>query len=169
MASTYEPIASTTLGSSAATYTFSSIPGTFTDLVLLSSLRGDRSGVNWEDVWFRFNSDTGTNYSRTYLYGNGSSAGSGRDTSASIMRVMYIPGSLAASNIYSADKVSIFNYSSTNVFKTVLGQTNTSILANSNTVGLWRSTAAITSITIGAEVGNLVSGSTLSLFGVKAA
>ena len=79
MPSTYEPIATTTLGSTAATITFSSIPATYTDLriALVGSLSG---GGNYGNL--RFNSDSGSNYSVTILRGNGSAASSARQSNA---------------------------------------------------------------------------------------
>jgi hypothetical protein len=73
MAITYEPIATTTLGSAAADVTFTSISGTYTDLVLVAVTQIGSSG---DYLGVQFNSDTGTNYSRTRLSGNGTSASS---------------------------------------------------------------------------------------------
>ena len=72
--STYTKIASTTLGTAAASYTFNSIPSTYTDLVLVANIQ---QVTNGEDVAIQFNTDTGTNYSRIYVCGSGSSAHSG--------------------------------------------------------------------------------------------
>ncbi len=77
MPTTYEPIATTTLGSAAATITFSTIPATYTDLRVVwvgTVTVADSAGM-------RFNSDSGTNYSRTVLQGDGSAASSNRSTS----------------------------------------------------------------------------------------
>ena len=70
---TYTPIATQTLGSSAASVTFSSIPGTYTDLMLISFAQGQASGGDNRLV-LQFNGDTATNYSSTYLIGNGTTA-----------------------------------------------------------------------------------------------
>jgi len=70
MARTYEKIVSTTLGSAAADVTFNSINSTYTDLVLVSSILGVTSQSYSPRV--RFNSDTTSNYSVTYMYGTGS-------------------------------------------------------------------------------------------------
>jgi len=72
--STYTPIATTTLGSSATSYTFTSIPSTYTDLVIVAQIKGDTTTY----LNLRFNGDTGSNYSRTTLSGNGSTASSER-------------------------------------------------------------------------------------------
>ena len=72
MTATYDPIATTTLGSAASTITFSSIPNTFTDLRLV--LFGVTLNATGTYNQIRFNNDTGTNYSWTQLLGNGSAA-----------------------------------------------------------------------------------------------
>jgi len=79
MPATYEPIATTTLGSAAATITFSTIAATYTDLRLTLVFTTSVGGAN---VFFRFNGDTGTNYSYTSLEGSGSAASSSRNTGA---------------------------------------------------------------------------------------
>jgi len=78
MAITYEPIATTTLGSATASVTFSSL-GSYTDIVLVCSVQSASSGDARINI--RFNGDTASNYSGTFMYGDGSAAGSGRDTS----------------------------------------------------------------------------------------
>jgi hypothetical protein len=158
---TYEPIATTTLGSANATVTFSSISGSYTDLRLVMS--GTMSAG--ADVVLQFNSDTGSNYSRTYLIGSGSATGSGRSTSQTSMPVFFI----GTTSTYSAF-ADINNYSNSTTYKTVLcrsGDTGSYVEAN---VGLWRSTAAITAIKIEAAGGPTFStGSTFTLYGIAAA
>jgi hypothetical protein len=144
MPATYEPIATTTLGSAASSITFSSIPGTYTDLRLV--LVGKTStAVN---PYMRFNLDSGANYSVTRIYGNGSTAASTRssgDTSFNLDN---------NSNFDTAQPallaVDIFSYAGS-TYKTCL----VTISADKNgsgtvtsTVGLWSSTSAINSIRI---------------------
>ena len=66
MAITYEPIATTTLGTAAASVTFSTISGAFTDLVLVMAFANTGVG-NGNDILMQFNSDSGSNYSRTFI------------------------------------------------------------------------------------------------------
>jgi hypothetical protein len=166
MPSTYEPIVTTTLGSAAATVTFSSITGSYTDLVLVCSGKSNTSSLDYTQI--RLNSDTGSNYSRTYLGGTGSSTYSGRDISAT----SYIDGyaEATASGIYSPTIFNFQNYSNTTTYKTILSQ---GVSANSGAgaiVGLWRNTAAITSIDISNLNGNsFAAASTFTLYGIKAA
>jgi len=161
MPRTYEPIASQTLGSNSATVTFSSIAGSFTDLVLVAVTKMDQAA----NLYVRFNSDTGSNYSYTYLQGNGSAA-----TSARVSSGTYGWMGISDNNGGHISILSVMNYANTNVHKTALGNHNWIGNQVHRSVQLWRSTSAITSITIlcqGAAVLN--SGSTFSLYGIKAA
>ena len=160
MPTTYTPIATQTLGSAASSVTFSSISGTYTDLRIIYATTASGDAGNY----LRFNSDTGSNYSRTGLYGNGSSAGSNRDTNAT-----GIYGPFTMSSAITSNTIDIMNYSNTTTNKTCLvraGAANNSTLAS---VGLWRSTAAITSVSITCDGANFTSGSTFTLYGIKAA
>ena len=82
MANTYTLIESQVLGSSAASVTFSAIPDTYTDLVFKFSVRSDRAAT-FDNIQARINADSGSNYSRTLLSGDGSSASSSRGSSES--------------------------------------------------------------------------------------
>jgi hypothetical protein len=162
MAATYEPIASTTLGSAAASYTFSSIPGTFRDLVV--KFAGTTTGGY--SLALQFNGDTGTNYSNTRLGGYPSGAYSTRETSAA-----YILNSGNPTSNQSTQVTQIMSYANTSVYKTTLCQSAVGAEHVARIVGLWRSTSAITSVTIYPLGGSdtMASGSVISLFGIKAA
>ena len=164
-AQTYEPIATTTTSGSASTHTFSSIPSTYTDLVLVVS--GTNSSGSTEDLMVRYNGDTGTNYSRTFLEA-GPSAVSGRTAN---QPYAIIGGYIGAGK----DFVSIFqflNYSNTTTNKTSISRANisTGTYGIYATVGLWRSTAAINSIQVfWPSAGTFGNGTTMTLYGIKAA
>ena len=163
---TYEPIETQTLDSAAATVTFSSISGAYTDLVLVCSGKSNTANLDYTRI--RVNSDTGSNYSRTYLGGNGSSAYSGRDTSAT----SYLDGiaPTTASGIYAPTIFNLQNYSNTTTYKTILSKGGSANASTGAVVGLWRNTAAITSIDISNINSNsFASGSTFTLYGIKAA
>ena len=170
MPATYEPIASQTLGSDAADITFSSIPGTYTDLV--ASVTYANSTQNYA-VAVRYNNDTGNNYSNTILYGSGATSSSTRHTSTSYSYISYFGATSATSTSTPANvQLSIMQYANTSTFKTFLSAAAGSGSGNGvdRIVGLWRSTSAITSVTfLAAPAGNLKSGSTFSLYGIKAA
>ena len=160
MPATYEPIATQTLGSAAASVTFSSISGTYTDLVLIvnASLASGAAST-----LMRYNSDSGNNYSGTRLIGDGSSASSQRTTNANNNDIGYFNTFMCASI------VSIQNYSSTTTYKTCLVRANTSEYVFGQ-VQMWRNTAAVTSINItNSSAVNFNAGSTFTLYGIKAA
>jgi len=162
---TYEAIATQTLGSTASTVTFSSIPSTYTDLVLVISAIATTSVGG--DIVIQFNSDTGSNYSGTYVWGNGTSAGSNRASNATYSLIDYY----AEMDTSVANRiVSIQNYSNTTTFKTFLSRANNAGRGTDAIVGMWRSTAAITSLLLDVTSTNdFAAGSTFSLYGIKAA
>jgi hypothetical protein len=162
MAITYEPIATQTLGSATATVTFSSIPGTYTDLILIAL--GASTGGS--DVFCQFNGDTGTNYSWTRLSGNGSTAASSRSSSASNIRLTIAgyPDTNAALML-----ASIQNYSNTTTYKTLINRANQATQGVDAIVGLWRSTSAITSIDVKTTPNTFNTGSTFTLYGIASA
>jgi hypothetical protein len=163
---TYEPIATQTLASAAASITFSSIAATYTDLRLVLGNLVVASGT--PSLQLQFNGDTATNYSNTYLAGDGATAISGKGTSQAQINSSFALNATTPIAIF----VDIFSYAgSTN--KTVLineaGDKNGSGYTTAR-VGLWRSTAAITSITIlNSTAVNYNIGTTATLYGIKAA
>lgn len=165
MAVTYEPIATTTLGSAAATITFSSISGSYTDLRLVLVATGSSAG---SQVKLQFNSDTATNYSQTYLYGDGSAAASTRDTSKAFCWVDVVGLSTTIPHLYD---INIFSYAgSTN--KTCLTMTQEDNNGSGYTnafVNLWRNTAAITTITLTSTTGNFAIDTSATLYGITKA
>ena len=164
MPATYEPIATTTLGSSAASIEFSSIPSTYTDLVLVYTLKAATASA---DMYLRVNNDSGSNYSNTILWGNGSTAGSNRFTSAGQIRLNYTVDVLTTDGTYLI--CNIQNYSNTTTYKTILYKTGLASDAVDTGVGLWRSTSAINRVTLTLSSGDWGSGCTATLYGIKAA
>ena len=162
MARTYEPISTQTLGSNQASITLSSIPGTYTDLIIIANGASTSGG----SMKARFNGDSGANYSTTYIYGDGSSVISGRITSDA----NGIAGSRNGIGYQGGGVMQINNYSNATTHKTMLSRQFGSDLIVWFSVGLWRNTAAITSIVFTDESsGNFTTGFTLSLYGIKAA
>ena len=161
MASTYEKIATTTLGSAQATVTFSSISGSYTDLVLISNFGLTTAG---QSCFFTVNGST-TGYSDTSLYGTGSTAGSVRLTSQT--RGLLFDTVVGASTSLQNVVISNFmNYSNTTTYKTILSRGNNPSGSTEATVVLWQNTAAISSISIFTGSGNVASGSTFTLYGI---
>jgi hypothetical protein len=164
--STYTPIATYSTTGSQASYTFTSIPSTYTDLVLVTSL--STSLDQTESVNMTFNGDSASNYSATDLIGTGSSAISGR-YSTTFIRILgrYTGTANTFSNMSIAH---IQNYANSTTFKTVIARGSNAGTGVSATAGLWRATpAAITSATILTSGGsNYAIGSTFTLYGIKA-
>jgi hypothetical protein len=163
MPATYDSIATTTVsGTSTTTIALTSIPSTYTDLVLVTNIKTTNN--NNGNGWIRFNSDTGTNYSQTRLYGSGSSAGSDRQTGTDYLNLNvggFNNGILSVAQIYS--------YSNTTTYKTVATRINTPDAYVSLNLGIWRSTSAISRIDVTIFEGYMNAGSTVTLFGIKAA
>jgi hypothetical protein len=166
MPATYEPIATTTLGSAQATVTFSSIPSTYTDLVLVTIAT---TSVGGRDYNLRFNSDTGSNYSFTVLAGSGSAASSTRASNTSSTGLYTVAGTSTSTPGVVISQ--ILNYSNTTTYKTIIQRGNEPAGEVCAGVSLWRSTSAISTIAITASTGsgNWNSGSTFTLYGIKAA
>ena len=177
MPNTYVALATQTLGSATATVTFSSIPQGYTDLVLVISAKSTGSVFFNDNFFVTFNGDSATNYSRTRITGNGSTATSGRGLNDPYAVFGQLPNATSgnSANDRSANITSIMNYSNTTTFKTVLSRSNAIPSGSTSTnsveayVNLWRSTAAITSMSITSSAGNLDTGSTFSLYGIKTA
>lgn len=164
---TYEPIATTTLGSAASSITFSSIPSTYTDLRVVLTWKVNSANI----TRIRFNSISTTTYSATYLYGNGTTAGSDKQTNLTYIDAGWNAVGDTQPALTTFD---IFSYTgSTN--KTVLATQSGDMNGSGSVdriVGLWRSTSAITDIQL-APVGTpsvtFSAGTTATLYGIKAA
>jgi hypothetical protein len=165
MATTYEPIATTTLGSAAATIDFTSISSAYTDLRLVIVGKYTSAGGNTR---ITFNSDTASNYSSTRIAGDGTSASSDRLTNQTFQRLNFDGNSTTIPDLLTVD---IFSYAGS-TFKTSL-ITSTEDKNGSGSVirivGLYRSITAISSITISLSSSTFASGTTATLYGIKAA
>ena len=160
---TYVPIATQTLSTAASSITFSSIPSTYTDLRLVLKLNVYSGGAT--NVRMQYNGDTGANYSFTYLAGNGSSAFSTSVTGSTSLR--FDSGNTAASQSVFAG-LDIFSYAGS-TYKTCLQQYSADNNGSgflTDTVGLWRSTVAINSISIYGNAGSFDVGTTATLWGI---
>jgi hypothetical protein len=166
--STYTPIATTTLGSAQSSVTLNSFSG-YTDIVIIGSVKLT-SGAN-SSMGFQVNGDTGSNYSYTYVRGDGSTTESGRGTSRTYGNFSGGNFRVAdSSNNYSPLIFNMMNYANTSTYKTFLNRGNDASLGGVGaSVSLWRSTSAITSITIFPFAGSIDTGSTFTLYGIQAA
>jgi hypothetical protein len=157
---TYVPMATVTLGGTASSVTFSSIPATYRDLiVVVEGKSGTTTAVN---IAFRPNSDS-SNASRVFMFGNGSTTTSGTNTDALFITT------LPASTANKALSISNFmDYSATDKHKTIIQR-------NSNAEGIvsasalrWASTSAITSLVCIVATESIGAGTTFNLYGVIA-
>ena len=162
---TYEKIATTTLGSATQTVTFSSISGSYTDLVLIASRRYSNVGTGAENTFIRFNNDSTALYSTTYLIDG---ASSGRIINANNLYTS--AGGNEIADRFSVDVWNIMNYSNTTTYKTSFVRHNFGASMLQQWLGLWRSTAAINRIDIiGGGSATFATGSTFTLYGIAAA
>jgi hypothetical protein len=163
---TYKPLQSVSLTSNTAVVSFSDIDQNYTDLVIVCSFLKSTGG----SPRVRFNSDnsSSTLYSQTILYGNGTSALSGRETSqnAYFLFDYFNPSTTNFNSV----TFNLFSYSNTTIFKTILEKSGVADVGTEVSTGLYRSTNAISSITINADGGSGVfgAGTTFDLYGIKA-
>jgi hypothetical protein len=160
--STMTPIATTIGTGTNATITFSNIPNTYTDLFLVANVKV--STIRQLSV--RFNSDTGSNYSRTVLRGDGSTAASSR---ASNQTAIEVTSAGYGDTQFTNHILQIINYSNTTTNKTLLARSNNASGGTDAIVGLWRNTAAISAIEFYTVSATFDTASTFTLYGVKAA
>jgi len=166
-----QPIYTQTIGAGGAiSITFNNIPQGFTDLKVVCSVRTDGSVVNFNDGAMRFNGDATTVYSFTGLNANGSTVSSQRGSGMNYLAIGPNQGSLTTSNTFTSWDAYVPNYTSSN-FKSVINdgtaENNATATGMELYAGLWRGTAAITSITIFPGGGyNFVQYSTFTLYGI---
>lgn len=148
------------------------IPQTFQDLMFVMYVRSNAAVTTTPAIIYFNNDASASNYSRTNLQGNGSSASSSRDTNfAQLYYQDGMPGASATSGIYLATTVHILNYANTSTFKTVLIRSAADLNGSGLTnlvAATWRSTAGINRIISAPTTGQYAAGSTFALYGVKA-
>jgi len=165
-------LADTTLGSSAASITFSSISQVYKDMVYILDARGDQAATA-ENVSGQFNSDTGANYDTQYVAGNNASAVGGNSLGQTSFAIWAtIPDANAPrANTFGVAHILIPNYTGTTAEKCYVSTVGYADSTATNTyartvAGSWRSTAAITAIKSIAG-GNFVTGSRFTLQGIN--
>jgi hypothetical protein len=169
--STYTQIASTTLTSSTTSVTLSNL-GSYTDLIIIASVQGSRQPWGG-DLLCRFNGDSGANYPHGLLRGSSAGTATAQYTGESQIN---LGGEMGASGSnFGVYYIFLPNYRNTSIHKNVIVQSGiagTDYNAGNNmTVGIWKNTAAITSINLTNSNGayNLLAGSTFSVYGITAA
>ena len=116
---TYTPLATYTISTAQNSYTFTSIPNTYTDLVLVANLSCSPGYMTYR-VGSSNTIDSGNNYSRTYLLGNGSTATSGRSTNVS----EFYSNAAASSSKFAPTIMHFNNYANTSIYKTILSRSS---------------------------------------------
>jgi hypothetical protein len=161
----FESIQTVTLGSAQSSISFSSIPSTYTHLQIRLL-----AATSIADRYFKmqYNSDTGSNYNYHYLTGSGTAASAGAVTSSAWVTAGFGPNSIS---FFGASVVDILDYKDTNKFKTNRNLEGADMNGAGGYVGIssgcWRSTAAISSITLTPSSGNFNQYSSFALYGIK--
>lgn len=166
---TYTPIASTTLTGTALSVVFSSIPATYRDLILVCEYFTTDNNSGTRNTGLQINSDTGGNYNRVYVAGDGSSVYTANESSVDNFKTNIIFNFNTGNRL-----VTIFNimdYVATDKHKSVLYRSQlmaTTQGATEMSAGRWANTSAVTSLTFFSTTNSLAIGSTFSLYGVIA-
>ena len=156
---TYTPLATVTLGATASSVTFSSIPATYRDLILVAR---PTSASGTVVITLKVNSDSGNNYNQVGMFGTGSTTGSFTNSSVAYLNFLDVDTTANGIGI-----VQVMDYSATDKHKTILARRNQfdSVSAQASR---WANTAAITSVQLNTLSGSLAAGSTFNLYGVIA-
>lgn len=168
----YESISTVTVGAGgSSSISFTSIPSTYKHLQIRGIGRDSAAVNDYTVILMQFNSDTGSNYARHNLYGNGSAAGSGGSTSTTSIRAGVMPLNSTTASCFGANVFDILDYTNTNKYKTIRGlsgtDTNTTTDYVQLTSGVWMSTSAVTSITLTSGSANFMQYSQFALYGIK--
>jgi hypothetical protein len=173
-AGAYEQIATQLVSSSSASITFSSIPQTYKHLEVRFTCKTS-SAASPISVQMWFNGDRSAVYASHNLFGEGSGVYSSVEAPANEIALPY--GSISSQdNRYGAGIISVLDYVSTSKNKTtrslqgVHGSNSAGESGIFLSSGLWRNTAAISSISFSSNAGStrtIQSGSRFSLYGIK--
>ena len=177
MATTYQVIASTTVGSGGIQpIEFTSIPATYTDLLLKISARTDFNDNGRNYVRFRFNSSSSSIYSYKWLHGyDANTIGGGTDSAINAGHILIVCANDATANTFSNNEMYIPNYAGSDnksLLITGVAENNTSnFYSLSQSAATWGSSSAITSITLYAvgvsSTQKFVQHTTATLYGIK--
>jgi len=166
-AGAYELISTTVLSSTATSVTFSSIPSTYKHLQIRATSRNSFANI---ESTIQFNGDTANNYSHHYLQGDGSAVTSGAGTSTAYVFGLMSAVNNEVANAFGSGVVDILDYADTSKYKTtrsLAGVHNTGNKLIQLRSGSWRSTSAISSVTIAVFGQSFQVGSRFSLYGIK--
>jgi hypothetical protein len=168
----YESIQTATIGAGgSSTVTFSSIPSTYSHLQIRAISRSTSTN-QFDNAMLTFNGDTSANYAQHQLYGNGTNP---VVTDSTINRTnlesIFSTASTAIANNFGFGIMDILDYANTNKNKTTRTFTGFDKNGTGGFIvlrsGLWRSTAAVTSITLTNSTNNFAQYSSFALYGIK--
>jgi hypothetical protein len=175
MADTFVKIASVTVGAGGTgTITFSSIPQTYTDLCLKTSLRGDTTNsdigiTGFQTHYTRINNNLSNLHSGRYLQGNGSAASSGSNGPETIWRATGSTNASVTANTFANSELYIPNYTGSNnksASLDMVGENNGTTSGSFLSAFLFASSSAVTQIDVFTSSGNFVQYSTATLYGI---
>lgn len=166
VAATYEPIQTYTLASNQTTVDFNPIPQTYTDLILVCTIKWTGSGASSWGI--SFNGDYANNYAVNRFYDYNGTLYSTRDTPTPATQTGQIHSSNWCDNI-----IQINGYTNTYFWKYALARPNMAVgSVNGLFLGRWQNTSAITSLrcwNFDGGTGAFAQGSIFTLYGVKSA
>jgi hypothetical protein len=164
-------IANTTLGGDAANIDFTSVPGHYAHLMLVCYLRSDIAAAN-TPVYIRLNNDSGGNYDWQFIQGSAAVASAGEAFAQTAGQIGVMPANSAGANLFNAGQIVIPHYAGSANNKSVECEwayktgTTTGLLSVGALALHWRSSAAVTRVTVLPTSGNLRSGSRATLYGL---
>lgn len=168
----FQPILSQTLTSDSASIIFTNIPQTFTDLKIVISARHTNNGAQ-DNIYFRFNQDSSALYSDKGFYHASTGIFGYSTTSAGQALMIASNGDTSLANTFSNVEIYVSQYRNTSIFKSFLvdgASLNNAVTyeAKRRTVqsGIYRSTNAITSVTLGGWAGSLKAGTRAIIYGI---
>jgi hypothetical protein len=159
---TYKALANVTLGAAASSVTFSSIPATYRDLVVVVTALGSTT----LEGRIRLNSDSGNNYSYVRMSSSGSAASSANAGSQSSGFLSVIADATASGPLTMF--INIMDYSATDKHKTIISRAAAAGTGTEAFANRWADTSAVTTVQILTSTGNWASGATFNLFGIEA-
>lgn len=167
MPATYEPISTQTISSGTGTVSFTSIPSTYTDLVLIGSIIPTNAGAAY--LLYRINTDTGSNYTQTQWYWTNTSGGRGSIEVLNTTNIEIIGNQFQTLGAF-ATRAMFCNYANTNTWKHFIVEGRAPDNTSRSAAAVWQSTSAITSVQVIASPNAAIgTGSVFTLFGIKAA
>ena len=166
-----DAINSITISSQQDNLEFLNIPQTYTHLQIRYVAQSVNSATAADNLGFRFNSDTGANYTRHYLDGSGSTATAGANTGVTQVYATCAQTSSTYPSAFGIGIMDILDYTNTNKYTTTRALSGVDFNAVGGAIqftsGLWLNTAAVTSINIRTLSGRVAPYSTFTLYGIR--